>query len=93
MEAIDKIPKGPPESPQYRHQMKKCLLVCGLCSSASIVAVVMETFSLLALQFCDGEDLIMLYWATWTMLQVGSVIAILGVMLSVCHSLRGRKHP
>ncbi len=73
--------------------MKRCILVCGLCTVISIVAVVMETFTLLALQFCDGEDLIMLYWSTWSMLQIGSVVAICGVMLSVFHSLRDRKHP
>ncbi len=91
MEAVEAIQS--PESPRHRRQMKKCLLVCGLCATVAVVAVVMETFALLALQFCDGEDLMMLYWATWTMLQVGSVMAILGIMLSVLHSIRGRKHP
>ncbi len=91
MEAVEDI--QPPESPRRRRQMKKCLVVCGLCAAASIATVVLETFALMALQFCDEEDLIMLYWATWSMLQVGSVIAILGIMLSVFHSLRGRKHP
>jgi ABC-type maltose transport system permease subunit len=80
-------------SPQYRRQMKKCMVVAGCCSTISVVAIVMETFALLALQFCDGEDLMMLYWSTWTMLQIGSVIAIFGVMLHIIHSLRGRKHP
>jgi len=84
---------SPVKSPEYHRQMRRCLFVCGLCTVVSVVAVVMETFALLALQFCDGEDLMMLYWSTWTMLQVGSVIAIFGVMLHIVHSLRGRKHP
>ena len=83
----------PVTSPDYRRQMKKCLVVCGMCTTISVVAVVFETFALMALQFCDGEDLMMLYWSTWTVLQVGSVIAIFGVMLHIVHSLRGRKHP
>jgi hypothetical protein len=53
----------------------------------------MEVFALMALQFCDGEDLMPLYWSTWTMMQVGSVIAIMGIMLAMSHSLRGTKNP
>lgn len=59
----------------------------------STVVVVMEAYALLALQFCDGEDLMSLYWSTWTMLQVGSLIAIAGVILALCHNLRNRQHP
>lgn len=47
----------------------------------------------MALQFCDGEDLMALYWSTWTVMQIGSLIAIFGVLLAVFHSIRGRKHP
>lgn len=53
----------------------------------------MEAYALLALQFCDGEDLMSLYWSTWTMIQVGSLIAIVGIILALCHSLRDSKHP
>lgn len=52
----------------------------------------METHALLALQFCEGEDLIMLYWSTWTMTQVGSLVAMLGIVLALSHSLHDRKH-
>lgn len=59
----------------------------------STVIVVMEAYSLLALQFCDGEDLISLYWSTWTMIQVGSLIAMVGIILAMFHSLKERQHP
>lgn len=59
----------------------------------STVVVVMEAYALLALQFCDGEDLISLYWSTWTMIQVGSLIAMMGIILALAHTLRNRKHP
>ncbi|TPX16762.1 uncharacterized protein E0L32_003703 [Thyridium curvatum] len=91
--SIDAVEKFSPRSPEHRRQMKKCMCVCALCTAVSIASVVMETFALLALQFCDGEDLLQLYWSTFTMVQIGSVVAIFGVMLSVWHSLRGRKHP
>ena len=73
--------------------MKKCFYICGLYASISVVAVVMEVYALMALQFCDGEDLMPLYWSTWTMMQVGSLIAVFGILLSVSNSLRGRKNP
>ncbi|KAM0286982.1 hypothetical protein ACHAQH_000667 [Verticillium albo-atrum] len=53
----------------------------------------MEVFALLALQFCDGEDLMSLYWSTWTMIQVGSLIAVCGIVLALMHTLRDRKNP
>lgn len=53
----------------------------------------MEAYALLALQFCDGEDLMSLYWSTWMMIQVGSLIAMVGIILAMCHSLKESKHP
>ncbi|GKT54924.1 hypothetical protein ColTof4_08216 [Colletotrichum tofieldiae] len=53
----------------------------------------MEVFTLMALQFCDGEDLMSLYWSTFTMIQVGSLIAVCGVILALVHQLRQRKNP
>jgi hypothetical protein len=60
---------------------------------ASTVIVVMEAYALLALQFCDGEDLMSLYWSTWTMIQVGSLIAMVGIILALVHTIKDRKHP
>lgn len=59
----------------------------------STTIVIMEAYSLLALQFCDGEDLMSLYWSTWTMIQVGSLIAMVGIILALAHALNDRKHP
>lgn len=53
----------------------------------------MEVYTLLALQFCDGEDLMSLYWSTWTMIQLGSLIAMVGVILAMIHTLRDKRHP
>lgn len=73
--------------------MLKCMAICAGYAAVSVVAVVMEVYALMALQFCDGEDLMPLYWSTWTMMQVGSLIAIFGIMLAMFNSLRGRKNP
>lgn len=70
-----------------------CMYLCLLYMSISIVCLVMEVYALLALQFCDGEDLMSLYWATWTMLQLGSMVAIAGIVLAVFNNIRGNKNP
>ncbi|PHH92162.1 hypothetical protein CDD83_8645 [Cordyceps sp. RAO-2017] len=69
------------------------IFLCLGCVAVSTTVVVMEAFALMALQFCDGEDLMSLYWSTWTMVQVGSLIAMVGIILAMLHSLRDRKHP
>ncbi|KAK3330151.1 hypothetical protein B0H66DRAFT_47483 [Apodospora peruviana] len=89
----DKVKDCAPGSHEYRHKMKKCMLICSIYAAISVVAVVMEVYALMALQFCDGEDLMSLYWSTWAMMQVGSLIAIFGILLSVFNGLRGNKNP
>ncbi|KAG9252886.1 uncharacterized protein F5Z01DRAFT_189878 [Emericellopsis atlantica] len=69
------------------------IFLCLGCVAVSAVIVVMEAYALLALQFCDGEDLMSLYWSTWTMIQVGSLIAMVGIILAMCHSLKQSRHP
>ncbi|EFY94908.1 hypothetical protein X797_004724 [Metarhizium robertsii] len=80
-------------SNQRARVLRRYIFICLGCLAVSTVVVVMEAYALLALQFCDGEDLMSLYWSTWTMLQVGSLIAIAGVILALCHNLRNRQHP
>jgi hypothetical protein len=49
----------------------------------SLICIIMECFALLNIEYCPGEDLIQLYWAFWATWQVGSCIAILGVMVQL----------
>lgn len=58
-----------------------------------MVTVIMEAFAAFSIQFCDGEDLMMLYWGFWTLIQVGSLIAIFGIMLNQWYSLREKELP
>jgi hypothetical protein len=57
------------------------LSIASLCAVLSFVCTIFEVFALFSVEFCGGEDLMMLYWGFWSVLQVGSNIAILGVML------------
>lgn len=78
---------------EFRTRLKRSLAACSVLFSMSAVMIVMETFCLLALQFCDGEDLMSLYWSTWTMLQLGAEIAILGILLALWHQICNIKAP
>ncbi|KAK7743489.1 hypothetical protein SLS53_004023 [Cytospora paraplurivora] len=73
--------------------LRHCFWFCLGCGFISLVVVVMEAFVIMALQFCDGEPIVSLYWATWTMLSVGGLIAIWGICLHVRHMITGKKHP
>lgn len=89
-ESIEKYGDAPKKR---RKKLKLYIYLCLLCVMVSSTIIVMEAYSLLALQFCDGEDLMSLYWSTWTMIQVGSLIAMMGIILAMVHSLKNRRHP
>ncbi|KAK2608885.1 hypothetical protein QQS21_002598 [Conoideocrella luteorostrata] len=89
-EAIERLDSDPKKRAKV---LRLYILLCLGCVLVSAAIVIMEAYALLALQFCDGEDLMSLYWSTWTMIQVGSLIAIMGIILALGHSLRNRKHP
>jgi hypothetical protein len=67
--------------------MRRTLLICGAYGAVSVTSVVLEVFALLGIQFCQQEDLMGLYWASWTTLQVGSTVAILGILLAAAYQL------
>ncbi|EJT73382.1 hypothetical protein GGTG_10223 [Gaeumannomyces tritici R3-111a-1] len=89
----DKTKDMVPTNPEFVRHHKRCLYVTIALASLAVVMSVIEVFALLALQFCDGEDLMALYWATWTMLQFGSVIAIFGIILHIILVLQGQDRP
>ncbi|KAH6988097.1 hypothetical protein BGZ61DRAFT_474675 [Ilyonectria robusta] len=92
--------RGQESLERYAHNSKKrtkrlrqSIFLCLGCVAVSTAIVIMEAYAIMALQFCDGEDLISLYWSTWTMVQVGSLIAMVGIILAMAHSLSDRRHP
>lgn len=73
--------------------LRKCFWYCLICAFIAMACAILEVFCILTLQFCDREPLISLYWSTWTVLQVGGVVAIFGISLHIRHMIKGRKHP
>ncbi|OAR02208.1 hypothetical protein LLEC1_01128, partial [Akanthomyces lecanii] len=93
IKAQDALSKFAEHPGRLQTRLRTCLGICTVCVLISTVIVVMEVYTLLALQFCDGEDLMSLYWSTWTMIQLGSLIAMVGVILAMVHTLRNKRHP
>ncbi|KAI6708392.1 hypothetical protein JHW43_009073 [Diplocarpon mali] len=64
-----------------RRKRMRFLSIASLCLILSVIATVFECFALFNIEFCAGEDLMQLYWGFWSILQVGSNIAIVGVLV------------
>ncbi|KAL3423805.1 hypothetical protein PVAG01_05552 [Phlyctema vagabunda] len=79
------LPSGQVNSRRYRRKINRIrsryLGIVGTCLLVSTMCVIFEAFAAFNIEYCDGEDLMQLYWGFWSILQVGSLIAILGVML------------
>lgn len=66
---------------QIRRKRVKYLSLVSLCLVLGVLCTVMECFAIFNIEYCVGEDLMHLYWSLWSILQVGSNIAIFGVIL------------
>jgi len=77
----------------FRRRWRTAMLIALVIFLITAVFCIMEVFALMALQFCQGEPLISLYWSSWMMLQLGSEVAILGIVLAMWLHLRGIDHP
>jgi hypothetical protein len=47
----------------------------------------------LHIEFCDGEDLMPFYWSFWTLVMVGSLVAILGIVMNQVYSIKEKEGP
>ncbi|KAG9247479.1 hypothetical protein BJ878DRAFT_177516 [Calycina marina] len=92
-------PPSCPESQSRRHNRKarklrlRHLGIVGLCLILSVTCTIFEVYAAFNIEYCDGEDLMQLYWGFWSVLQVGSNIAIFGVMLQLWIVLGNVKSP
>ncbi|TVY85529.1 hypothetical protein LSUE1_G000377, partial [Lachnellula suecica] len=91
MSAFEKSTRG--HRRRVSHKRKRYLGIATLCFVLAIICVVMECFALFNIQYCDGEDLMQLYWGFWSVLQVGSLIAIGGVMVQFWIVLGNHSNP
>jgi len=72
---------------------RRCLIISLFCFVLTLAAVIFEVFAALNIEYCDGEDLMMLYWGFWSIIQVGSLIAIFGIALNQWYGLEKKKEP
>lgn len=66
---------------RVRRTRVKYLSVVSLFAVTGVFCAVLECFAIFNIEYCVGEDLVQLYWSLWSILQVGSNIAIFGVIL------------
>jgi hypothetical protein len=67
--------------------------ITSICAILATVATIIEALACLTLQYCDGEDLMQFYWSFWAVLQIGSVIALIGLAVYHIYSLNDKDHP
>ncbi|TGO42938.1 hypothetical protein BHYA_0004g00640 [Botrytis hyacinthi] len=75
----------------HRHTQIRCIYVSSLCLVVAITCTVFEAFAASTFIFCHQLDIVFLYWSFWTLLQVGSTIAIFGIGLARLWSYMGRE--
>ncbi|KAF4637420.1 hypothetical protein G7Y89_g641 [Cudoniella acicularis] len=63
-----------------------CLLLTLPCVVIGVIAIVMETYTALALQFCHQEDTMMFYWGFYNILQIGAIVAIIGIVIGLYYN-------
>ncbi|KAF7951519.1 hypothetical protein EAE96_006825 [Botrytis aclada] len=76
---------------KHRRTQIRCIYVSSLCLVVAIACTVFEAFAASTLIFCHQLDMVFLYWSFWTLLQVGSTIAIFGIGLAQLWSYMGRE--
>ncbi|TGO87584.1 hypothetical protein BPOR_0217g00150 [Botrytis porri] len=76
---------------KQRRTQIRCIYVSSLCLVVAIICTVFEAFAASSLIFCHELDMAFLYWSFWTLLQVGSTIAIFGIGLAQLWSYLGRE--
>ncbi|KAJ8061098.1 hypothetical protein OCU04_010172 [Sclerotinia nivalis] len=76
---------------KHRRTQIRCIYVSSLCFIVAIFCTVFEAFAASTLIFCHKLDMGFLYWSFWTLLQVGSTIAIFGIALAQLWSCMGRE--
>ncbi|TVY38525.1 hypothetical protein LOCC1_G007613 [Lachnellula occidentalis] len=67
---------------RYRQHVQRLrrryLGIVTICFLVSVVCVMLECFALFNIEYCDGEDLMQLYWGFWSVVQVEAWVAAVG---------------
>lgn len=76
---------------KHRRTQIRCIYVSFLCFIVALFCTVFEAFAAFSLGFCHKSDMAFLYSSFWKLLQVGSTIAIFGIVLAQLWSFMGRE--
>lgn len=90
---MEKIEHMSTANPQRQRLLRRGFWLAIVGGLIACTVGIMAAFTLLTLQFCDGEPLSSLYWSTWTVLVVGGIVAIFGISLHIRHLIKSRRPP
>src|SRR5450756_26975 len=77
----------------HKKRSWRCIWQTIALIAVAIVANIMQVLAILAFQHCHNEALLGLYWPLWTLLGLGSTIAMFGVVINQIYALRGHEPP
>jgi len=78
---------------EHKRSVRWCLINTGLCLIFATACNVFQVLSIISLQHCWHEDLLGLYWPLWTLLGLGSTVAMLGVVVNQIYGLLEHELP
>ena len=78
---------------KHHHSAKICCYWAAVLLAVAIAADAIQVLAIIALQHCHHEALLGLYWPVWTLLGLGSSIAMAGVVLSQVYGLQQHELP
>jgi hypothetical protein len=78
---------------EHKRSVHGCLLKTGLCLIFATACNVFQVLAIISLQHCWHEDLLGLYWPLWTLLGLGSTVAMLGVVVNQIYGLLEHELP
>lgn len=78
---------------KYKAVAWRCATFSVVVLCLTITCVALEAYAALSLQFCHEEDLMMFYWGTWSIFQIGCAIAHAGLVQFQLHNCLSPKHP
>ena len=87
--------RGSSRDKKQRHtaSARHCLAVTVICFLVAALATFFQLLALINLVYCQGEDLHFIYISVWTLLGIGSLIALLGVALNQAVGFTQLDHP
>jgi hypothetical protein len=78
---------------KHKRSAKLCLVKTSVLLICAMACDIFQVFAIFTIQHCHREDLLSLYWPIWTLLGLGSTIAMVGVCINQVYGLLEQELP